>query len=260
MVQHQVYLVWGRQEEHAIFPRWDLEVGGISGVAMWPFPFPACLSSWAFFCPAWWRLFRKDSGCHKYWGFVWRKLSWEGMNKSLHGSDGHYRVALGKIYLGNNQKSLSIRVAVHGMGGIREKRLTALLLPLMDASSPHYLQAPQLTHWLLLHRRQSLWKHCADLPTDRSLCLLWREENRTRLMGRQSPLGLWGSSILSWPKQSQDLPLRKQGDVNTVGEGRRSSSLQELRRKSWRSKGDHVRLRVGEPSSLSISIAVCLKL
>lgn len=36
--------------------------------------------------------------------------------------------------------------------------------------------------------------------------------------GRQSLLRFWGSSILSWSKKSQDLPLCKQGDVNTVGE------------------------------------------
>lgn len=41
MMQHQIFLVQDRQEEHAVFPWWDLEVG-FSGVATWSFSFPDC--------------------------------------------------------------------------------------------------------------------------------------------------------------------------------------------------------------------------
>lgn len=141
-------------------------------------------------------VFRKDSICEKYWDFVWRKLSWEGINKSLHGSDGHYHAALGKIILDNNQDWLWIRVAVHGMGEKREKRLTPhLLTPSLDGYFSPLTTSKLLssvTGYFFTEGNPCENTTSADLPTGWSLWLL-REEKRNGWWGG-SPC--WGSGAL----------------------------------------------------------------
>lgn len=53
-------------------------------------------------------VFRIDSIWEKYWGFVWRKLSWKGTNKSLCDLSGHYHAALGKTELCMDQGGSSV--------------------------------------------------------------------------------------------------------------------------------------------------------
>lgn len=60
--------------------------------------------------------FRIDSIWEKYWGFVWRKLSWKGTNKSLCDLSGRYHAALGKAILGKKQNCAWIGVEVQWCG------------------------------------------------------------------------------------------------------------------------------------------------
>lgn len=137
-----------------------------------------------------------------------------------------------------------------GVGGTSEKRLTPHLLTLCFDGHSSPLTTSKLLSSVMGYfftGCTSLCKHwpCWLTSLQPEVCD-WFEEKCTWLTGRQSLLSFQGSSTHFCPRQSQDLPLCKQRDVNTVGEESPPQSLQELRWQSWRSRGDRVRLWVGQ--------------
>lgn len=142
-----------------------------------------------------------------------------------------------------------IRVEVQWCGRDKwEKAHTSSSDPLLwwTLLSPDYLQAPQFSHGIFLHRVHITVQTLALLTyflAARSLWLIWREMHMTN---REAVPAKFPGLFHSFLSQSQDLPLCKHRDVNTVGEESPPQSLQELRWQSWRSRGDRVRLWVGQ--------------